>query len=149
MKGHKTMLPAIEKYRIAKKEVGTKNTMNDNYLFQNQQWLNWPLQLTRPFPSDAGFPFFIFSSNMAFLHSKQIYPSIFIASPAWRKFHFHLKIPSKFLALLPPHLNTPSTEPEKRKQNFPHHPSPRVNLHNFIFSEVLGKSFSGRILNFL
>ena len=36
------------------RDLALYTSKNDNFLFQNQQWLSWQLQPTQPFPSDAG-----------------------------------------------------------------------------------------------
>ena len=74
---------------------------NDNFLFQNQQWLSWQLQPTQPFPSDAGsfssLTYNIYHTTYHILHhiAAFIVSSSFHTSRAF--FHFHFL--SKFTSL--------------------------------------------------
>ena len=79
------------------RDLALYTSKNDNFLFQNQQWLSWQLQPTQPFPSDAG----SFSSLTYNIYHILHHIAAFIVSSSFHTsrafFHFHFL--SKFTSL--------------------------------------------------
>ena len=95
------------------RDLALYTSKNDNFLFQNQQWLSWQLQPTQPFPSDAGsfssLTYNIYHTTYHILHHIAVFivSSSFHTSRAFFHFlsiftsfaFFHFHCPSKFTSL--------------------------------------------------